>query len=127
MSLLCCDVPGALNRPSAGCPANQVRAPWTCVYPIYGCPDSTADNFHFLFRLKPDLIEEPQTYNASAVAASLNPYALAYASLVPDRSICQYGGCTDQAADNFSPNATYNDGTCSYPYARPHASAFALA
>ena len=115
--MLCCDDPAALNHPAGGCPSTAAPAPWTCTYPLHGCPDPTADNYHFLFKLLP--LPQPVSNTSKP-----HRFAAAVATLVHDYSVCMHGGCTDPAATNYRHNATYNDGTCIYPCAfacRPRA------
>ena len=89
--VLYCDDPSAANYKADGWSRGETPAPWTCKFPIVGCPDPRADNFHPLFR-----------------------WAMFASVMVGEKAICQYGGCTDVQASNYNHSATYNDGTCVY-------------
>ena len=111
-AILCCDNPAAVNG-RASC-AGLVHAPWTCVLPVYACPDRQADNYHAALN-RAGGASSSSTYNASAPAPAFSldeigatataaaPPPPIQATIVGDISLCQYGGCPDSMATNFDP------------------------
>ena len=116
-AVLCCDNPAAVNG-RASC-AGLVPAPWTCVLPVYACPDRQADNYHaamnrpaallVVVNVQRERIRAPafslDEIGATATAAAPPPPI--QATIVGDISLCQYGGCPDSMATNFDPRYAF--------------------
>ena len=108
-STSCLD-PGALNYDSAG----LVHANGACMFPIYGCTEST-NLYH---------VAGANTHNQSTCApptiyGCLAPTALNYQAnaTIQRKSDCVYAfpGCVDPTAYNYDSEANVPNGMCYYP------------
>ena len=104
---LCCDAflyPTAVN--AAVC-EGRTPAPWTCVFPLYGCNDPLADNYHTIFR---GGSRARALQQATLTAVASPPPPAPPVGIISDPTMCQYGGCTDPSATNHNPR-------CAGPFA----------
>ena len=85
-----------------------------CSYDTFGCTDSSAINYmSFATADNPQMLCEYAIFGCTIIEGTLN-YDSTATAFLEGSCINVFLGCTDSAADSFTPSANTDDGICTY-------------